>query len=517
MCDHTEGAKKEKTRVCCMQLSHTMEPTRCPLPSGRSCSWYLSLPILLLLLVAFDAEARAQFKPIEEGGDEHTHSSASLGGTLSLGESQEHRNDDFASRLRLAAEDGSTSPTSPLPSLLFSHEIMDAYTAQGELAWVPARDKFLYMFCSYGGMRNRLMCYRNSALIAGLLNRTLLVNTNSTEVNGNYDRSVSLDLMALGHCIGHDTIMTFDQFRTNYNEEPYVDQVLCLPKFHSCPDALDEEKGGNKWFWTKAETDYAADLANVHGHAESISRVPFKTYLTVTELLQVAPEATGRVLWVGDGNFTPLLGDDTYPRLHLGPIWAVTGGDLPFMRSDECERGFLIKPHPGIFQVADKFVEEMMGGRAFMAAHLRRGNFVKRRDTLPLDRVLECFRQHAKDANMTTFYLATDADMSEMNHITKTFQTFNLEGPPLELVHMHLPRHGTEIGEDPDEQMGWRALYRALGWEAGDDIREAFLDKAICAKASAFLGSLRSGFTTDIMRMRYGLGTANEGDRMVCQ
>lgn len=42
------------------------------------------------------------------------------------------------------------------------------------------------------------------------------------------------------------------------------------------------------------------------------------------------------------------------------------------------------------------------------------------------------------------------------------------------------------------------------------------LEKVISAYSSIFMGSIRSTFTTDIERLRYGLGTANCEDRFIC-
>eukprot|EP00271_Cylindrocystis_brebissonii_P001525 TRINITY_DN1178_c0_g1_i1.p1 TRINITY_DN1178_c0_g1~~TRINITY_DN1178_c0_g1_i1.p1 ORF type:complete len:365 (+),score=31.49 TRINITY_DN1178_c0_g1_i1:728-1822(+) len=360
-------------------------------------------------------------------------------------------------------------------------------------------------------MSNRIMCYRNAVLHAGLLNRTLLINTNTSEIHARYNRSLVFDLNHLQSCYGADVVMTHEEFRKKYNADPMVDQVLCFPSTFGCPDHMEEK---NKWFLMQGQKTFPVEWAHVHGrYAHPLKRVNKSRDLTVSQVLEEAPNAVGRVLWVGENHHTRLAGDKLYPRRcpKSEVFCAYQGGEAPFQRLSTCPRGFVIKPDGGMFSAANSFVAEELGGGPFLAAHVRRGDFVRNRTPLPLDEALEWIRRLAGEYELMTVFLATDADLSELAHIRKSFQAWQLELPRLRLVTLHVPkRHHTAVDVVKSR---WLQEVYDRGWEG--ELPVMILDKVICSMASAFLGSIGSTFTDDIMRLRYGMATASARDRLL--
>ncbi|CAI5471203.1 unnamed protein product [Closterium sp. Yama58-4] len=104
---------------------------------------------------------------------------------------------------------------------------------RGTVRWTPASNRFLLAHCVRGQVTNRLLCLRNHMLLAGLLNRTLIIPFHRSETILNYDLHLVLDLAYLRSCIG-PTVFTTAEFRRKFRQPVQVSQVVC---WHGPPGA----------------------------------------------------------------------------------------------------------------------------------------------------------------------------------------------------------------------------------------------------------------------------------------
>eukprot|EP00271_Cylindrocystis_brebissonii_P009019 TRINITY_DN235_c0_g2_i3.p1 TRINITY_DN235_c0_g2~~TRINITY_DN235_c0_g2_i3.p1 ORF type:complete len:614 (-),score=15.00 TRINITY_DN235_c0_g2_i3:217-2058(-) len=394
---------------------------------------------------------------------------------------------------------------------LYSELLDNAFAAQGRFAWNPPPEKFLYLFCGFGQVSNRVMCFETFATLAGLFNRTLLINFNRSEIAGGYDRSFYFDLHHFRKCLGANTVMTFDEYHEKYHANPKIDTILCLPPYRCCPDDIKQER--NLREYTRSNPwEY-----------DNIKGVPLVKRITTNHMdptflaeLGQGEAAEGRILYIGEGFGLPILEErNGANRLVVkGMISAFSGGDLPFKRAPECPRGYLFRMHKDVYRVAALFVEEVLEGRPFISAHLRRtGSFSTVHKLASIGTIISCFRQHIKEFRITTLFLATDARGSELHAIQQAFRKYKEEDPQIQLVQLRNPLLD---GEWKGDRPKWVDAFHAAGWE-GEDTALVVLDKIISSMADVFLGTGKSSFSYDISRHRYGLGTANERDRLICQ
>eukprot|EP00271_Cylindrocystis_brebissonii_P006654 TRINITY_DN19415_c0_g1_i2.p1 TRINITY_DN19415_c0_g1~~TRINITY_DN19415_c0_g1_i2.p1 ORF type:complete len:500 (-),score=48.29 TRINITY_DN19415_c0_g1_i2:158-1657(-) len=396
------------------------------------------------------------------------------------------------------------------PNRFFSPDVDAMFAAQGVFSWRPAPDRFLYLFCEFGRVSNRVRCFTHAATIAGLLNRTLLVNTNSSQVTLHYQRDIMFDLEHFRSCLGNDTIMTFHEYRKKYGIDPVVDEVLCFPPFSVCPDTPEGRKG-----LTEHGT-HPPELGSQWSQTRSIKRAPFEK-VEISWLHSFDRNATGRVLFVGEMYHMDVRGDREHRRLYNGGQEAFAGGDVPFLRGKSCPRGLVLQPHPTIFRAAEAFVEEVLGGGPFMAVHLRRGDVIGRVGAKLLYEVVACYQKHAVENGLNTMFLATDATPTAVEYITETFPLCNKDGQQMRIVRLHLPPDTAPLSAKTSTPPRWVEILQKEGTWKGDKLPIIMIDKVISAMGTAFIGSEQSTFTADILRLRYGLGTASARDRFVCE
>ncbi|CAI5999239.1 unnamed protein product, partial [Closterium sp. NIES-65] len=113
--------------------------------------------------------------------------------------------------------------------------------------WSPNGRKYLLALCSTGGMSNHLFCLREFALMAGALNRTLVVPMGPHELT--LPLSLVFDMPFLRACYGPKTALTLDEYKQFVGRGSMkVTHVLCLVKgCHLVPDA--GEWGAQRGEW----------------------------------------------------------------------------------------------------------------------------------------------------------------------------------------------------------------------------------------------------------------------------
>ncbi|CAI6004904.1 unnamed protein product [Closterium sp. NIES-64] len=84
----------------------------------------------------------------------------------------------------------------------------------GLLQWKPEADRYLLLSCHKGKLSERLVCLQHHLLLAGLLNRTLLVGRfHSKGVRGEHSWELAVDIGHLRMCYGEDTVLLAHEWR----------------------------------------------------------------------------------------------------------------------------------------------------------------------------------------------------------------------------------------------------------------------------------------------------------------
>lgn len=209
----------------------------------------------------------------------------------------------------------------------------------------------------------------------------------------------------------------------------------------------------------------------------------------VDEILTTFGDVDERVLMTGDlFYFRP-------------PPALMPGGDIPFVRSPGCPNALAVVPHEAITEAGERYTREVLGGEPFVAMHMRRGDFADYCKSFvggcyfSLFQLVKCLLKKRKAfPTITKLFLATNARRNEVGKFKKLL---NMRSKPHQLTIHRLPLRLIHSG-------AWsKPITRAKLRYAG--IVFAVLDKVICARATVFLGSPHSTFSTDIQRMSFEL------------
>ncbi|CAI5976546.1 unnamed protein product [Closterium sp. NIES-65] len=330
--------------------------------------------------------------------------------------------------------------------------------SEGFLAWEPQPDKYILMDCQRNQVSNRIRCIRNYLVVSGVLNCTLV------------------DLVS--------------------------NRIRCIRNYLVVAGVLNR---------------------------------------TLVDLASCAP--------------SPL--PPPCPLRHLCPL--IRQIDVPFFRRPGCPNKLAIQPHPAIFEAASRFVSDVLlkgmnnsagssregeeqgnntaaedtlpsaiaaasggttttsasgssgknaGQLRYMAIHWRRKDLVTSfQDSgshLTINRTARCIADRmAKSSNLSTIFLATDAEPTEVAELTGAVLSHR---PDLRLMQLPL---------NLDAQ-AWAQVLLPHRFEHPGVVRVT-LDKAVCALADVFLGTAASSFTEDIQRIRTGLRVAHCEDQMLCE
>ncbi|CAI5476968.1 unnamed protein product [Closterium sp. Yama58-4] len=82
------------------------------------------------------------------------------------------------------------------------------------MQWKPEPDRYLLLSCHKGKLSERLVCLQHHLLLAGLLNRTLLIGRfHSKGVRGEHSWELAVDVGHLRMCYGEDTVLLAHEWR----------------------------------------------------------------------------------------------------------------------------------------------------------------------------------------------------------------------------------------------------------------------------------------------------------------
>ncbi|GJP34812.1 hypothetical protein CLOM_g19232 [Closterium sp. NIES-68] len=433
--------------------------------------------------------------------------------------------------------------------------------SDGFLAWEPQPDKYILMDCQRNQVSNRIRCIRNYLIMAGVLNRTLVAPFRPSDVNRGYDRRVFFDLNHTRRCYGPRTVITLDELLAER-------RAVLNGRGSSSSSSNDASIGGTADSGNNSSTGGNGSTSDGSSGNSSSSSSSTSADIIVTQVVcpydtcydqpgwglpTVFPTLEGvtfEALTFTDANLprdhsiniTDIrrLGDLIFSSSDLIPLGDLGSSlfdesfhmeiDVPFFRRPGCPNKLAVQPHPAVFEAASRFVSDVLlkdvtqtreksssaensissqnEGHRYMAIHWRRKDLITSfQDSgahLSTNRTARCIAARmAISGNLSTVFLATDAEAAEVEELTKAVLS---HVPKLRL--MQLPPNL--------EEQAWAQVLLPYQFEHPGLVR-ATLDKAVCALADVFLGTVASSFTDDIQRIRTGLRLAACEDKVLCE
>eukprot|EP00897_Mesotaenium_endlicherianum_P009738 jgi/Mesen1/8793/ME000528S08190 len=362
---------------------------------------------------------------------------------------------------------------------------------KGEIVWTPTPGKYLLVMCSGGQLSNRLACIRQHMLDAALLNRTLILPTDG--LGYNYDQLIDLKQPQI--CFGNDTFLTLDEFYKSVQggrRTLVVDRLVCHVHKYQKPS-----------------------------HCGTVARAyePLGVSFAVTD---VAPLRTpGPWYKYPTRAFLEAFALPDDDVLAFGNMFGVGGrehafvGSLPLAVAPGCR--YFLGPARHITKAAAGFANTFLGS-AYMAVHLRRGDFFQHclrgkknsnADGLhpcffPLPQVARCLAARLdRSPEVQAIFLATNGDEQEVAMLA---QLLALAGKHVPLLRLPASLEGAP----------WAAPLAARGLLA-DPTVVAMVEKTVCVLSSVFYGTWGSTFSGDISRNRDWWFTRSCADASICE
>ncbi|GJP52764.1 hypothetical protein CLOM_g11848 [Closterium sp. NIES-68] len=267
---------------------------------------------------------------------------------------------------------------------LFRTWLWESAFQEGSLAWVPQPGKHILMDCQRSQVSNRIGCMRRHLLLAGLLNRTLVVPLRPSEVTRFYDRRAFLHLPHLQGCYGPRSVISLDQLRQEVRmkaNEGGLRAALGRAKGEAGRgeneesgegEEEDESEGEGKVMVQQVACPYEAcymqpwankpsvlpDLEGVvyHNMTWTALNMPLSHLFTLSDL-----RTLGSVILPSAD--VVLFGDSYQWNLH-GNLSKSVG--LPFrpsasgLEGSTCANKLAVQPHPAILEAALGFVQHVI-------------------------------------------------------------------------------------------------------------------------------------------------------------
>ncbi|CAI7902296.1 unnamed protein product [Closterium sp. NIES-53] len=298
-------------------------------------------------------------------------------------------------------------------------------------SWTPPKNRYLLALCVYGRLSNQEWCLRNYLIAAAILQRTLVIPTESCGVAfatfcWRWDNIV--DVARMRACLApaygtNETVITVDEYVAREGRDMAIDHIACFSN-RSCLDN-----------WAVIKEHYPH--ITLPGKLE-YPTIPSKD---VNDFLHAyAPYNDAPIISLGDAYGMGLRGLPFYFEGAVAPFTS-TCADIwqPPLVIENFVHGFI-----------DTFL-----GSEYAALHLRRSDFSRayrkednsreRASFLPIVTVARFVIERLRDTGVSAVYLATDASPSEIQLLEKLFlgeytpHVLNL----FSLFSMHLTTRGT--------------------------------------------------------------------------
>lgn len=93
-------------------------------------------------------------------------------------------------------------------------------------AWAPENGQYMLPFCHTGRVSNLMRCLRGALLLAGLLNRTLIVPIQVPSLR--QDTRPHIDIDYVNKCAGENTVISLDDYKAKFGDPAVVTSVICI-------------------------------------------------------------------------------------------------------------------------------------------------------------------------------------------------------------------------------------------------------------------------------------------------
>ncbi|CAI7789545.1 unnamed protein product, partial [Closterium sp. NIES-53] len=360
-------------------------------------------------------------------------------------------------------------------------------------SWSPPKNRYLVALCVYGRLSNQEQCLRNYLIAAALLQRTLIIPTESCGVAfkpycWRWENIVDVPRMraCLAPAYGtNETVITVDEYVAREGRDVAIDHIACLSN-HSCFDN-----------WSMIKEHYP------HITLPDKLEYPIIPSKDVNDFLHAyAPYNDAPVISLGNAYGMSLI------HLHFF-FWSA----VPPFKST-CADIWL--PPPVIDNFVNGFIDTFLGSD-YAAVHLRRsdfaqhylkGNSVEKTHAayLPIVTVAQFIVGRLKDTGASVVYLATDASPSEIELLERLLLGLGSTTPLVVVRLLEFAKGSQEYSQFP-----WVKKFQDLDSEEDGNLR-ALAEKHICANARFFIGTPKSTFSMDIFRLRVLHGRMNEVD-----
>ncbi|GJP56104.1 hypothetical protein CLOM_g15160 [Closterium sp. NIES-68] len=363
-------------------------------------------------------------------------------------------------------------------------------------SWEPREDRYLLALCFYGRLSNQEVCMRSYLIFAALLNRTLLVPdpgfAHHFQTWYRWRWSLIFDIPHLRACLadayGNNTVLTVEELVSRTNQNVTVDHIACA-EGRSCMDEiqLSFAKLPNVTLPDKLEHPLESGRQDINSFRAAY-----------------APYANTRVLSLGN-IYGLLLNGKTGKMLHeTKPPFRTSCLDL-------------WEPPPVVRQFVSGFIDTFLGDD-FAAVHMRRGDFShaylrneekeqnRNPAFLPIASIARYIVSRLSGRGISILYLATDASLAEVQFLEKLLLELDSKAP---FIVERLPQFSK--GSLEYKESDWVRDFEDLD-EEDKGILKALAEKHICARAQYFIGTPKSTFSSDIIRIREVEGRASTVD-----
>lgn len=365
-----------------------------------------------------------------------------------------------------------------------------------EQPWVPGKGKFLLPFCWSGRTRNMIECLHGALLLAGILNRTLIVPLNHTI--GNVHLRSSIDVNYINECFGENTAISLQSYLEKFGSPAIVSHAICVERCFSTR-RFKTENG----FWNGSKLSSAKPFyPNV---------IFSKDFQLLKHRMDGALKAKGLVeTFGGIGDGILYISSVAYKRIVDAPYLRLGYPvDAPFKRTGVCSSTLSFQPPQPLIVAVKEFIKLNFPGGQFLAIHLRMADFLRVCQTHPtkcaftLEETAHCLRKQLEKTFLQSVYMASDGSRRAISFL----QQQNFKVKDLNILYADW--------SDPKNDI-WKQKLLKEGFDIRESMVKLIFDKLVCANSLIFIGSVYSSFTRDIIRLRQGFGKGSCADDYYC-
>ena len=266
-----------------------------------------------------------------------------------------------------------------------------------------------------------MRCVKHSMVIAGILNRTLVVEMTPRKYDrAKIDYRLLFDIQHVRKCYGEKSVVTTEEYVAKFNETLIIDRVKCWGNFDGgC--SIDRGHFGAANHEIQIPSSVPTEFVYNNKSEASTRSMNWETFM------QELGDDSHRTIMIGSTFFvgTPLHSNASkWDRMFRT-------ADIPFTRSRACPNGLALQPHSALLEAAEMFVSghEMLKSGDFLGIHIRRTDFLKKYalNVFTIPQLVECIRNATASFGLTTIFIVTDAAQDEVKNDSFVFVFIGLD------------------------------------------------------------------------------------------